>query len=766
METIFEFLFKYRPFLFEKGKLVLEPPWPGYVTWVLAGGALVFSYLLYRRMAAVLPVGWRFALVSLRSLALLILLAIFLQPVLVLHTVIPQKSFVAIAYDVSKSMEIRDGAEGQSRIEIVKHLLRPVGNPTVDELGKKFKIRHFRFSNSAERVSSFEDLPRHGNVTNFERTLSQIVAELGNAPISGIVLITDGADNRSGNLAATAAQLRARNIPVYPVGIGSPDFSRDTEVVRVSAPKKVLKDAMVEADVAVRATGYAGRRAKLVVKDRQRLILSQEITLGSDGEVRTYKVNFPSEGAGPKILSFRVEPFQNEVISENNDQDVLVRVEDEQPQILYCEGEPRWQHGFLRRAVQEDKNLHLLTLLRQAPGKFYRQGLQEDSPSTLEKGFPAEKAELFAYKGLIIGSVEASFFSFDQLRLIADFVSQRGGGFLMLGGKSSFAQGGYVNTPLEDVLPVSMRFGQGNAGVAPYEDVEYKLKLTNYGILHPLMRLAAAEEENRKRWDATPALEGLNRTAGAKPGATVLAYAAVPGIRGESPVLLAFQRFGRGKAMALTTASTWNWRMQLDSRDNTHELFWKQMLRWLVSDVPDPVNLETEKHSYSLEETVALQAEVNDNTFVHQNNARVSAEVKSPSGERTTVTLNWDVNREGLYTGSFKPKEEGIYEVSAEAAQGSKSLGNAKANFRIAESTAEYHNAALNADLLKQLARDTGGRYYSPRDVRALPEDISYVDNGSSRIEEKDLWDMPIIFLLLIGSASAEWLIRKRKGLA
>jgi len=523
---------------------------------------------------------------------------------------------------------------------------------------------------------------------------------------------------------------------------------------------------MVEADVAVRSTGYAGRRAKLLVKERQRQIQSQEVTLGSDGEVRTFKVSFPSESPGPKIFTFRIDPFQNEVISENNDEDVLVRVEDEQPQILYCEGEPRWQHGFLRRAVQEDKNLQLLTLLRQAPGKFYRQGLQENSPSTLEKGFPTEKAELFAYKGLIIGSVEASFFSFDQLRLIGDFVSQRGGGFLMLGGKSSFGQGGYVNTPLEDVLPVNTRFGQGVAGIPPYEDVEYKLKLTNYGFLHPLMRLGATEEANRKRWEAAPSLVGLNRTTGAKPGATVLAQAALPGIRGENPVLLAFQRFGRGKAMALTTASTWNWRMQLDSRDNTHELFWKQMLRWLVSDVPDPVNIETEKHSYSLEETVVLRAEVNDSTFVRQSNARVSAVVKSPAGEVTTVALTWDVNREGLYAGSFKPREEGIYEVSAEALQGTKSLGVAKANFRIAESTAEYHNAALNGDLLNQLARDTGGRYYSPRDVRSLPEDISFVDNGSSRIEEKDLWDMPLIFLILFGSVSTEWVIRKRKGLA
>ena len=754
MTAIFEFLFKYRPFLYEKGTLAFRPYWPWSATLLLAACAVAASYLLYRRTAGVLPSGARVALSSLRAFGLLVLLFMFLQPVLILHSVIPQRSFVALAYDSSKSMEIRDGAEGQSRLDIEKHLLRPAGNPLLDELSRKFKVRFFHFSNSAERAGGFEDLPRHGNITDLERTLGQIVGELGAAPISGVVLLTDGADNHSANLTAAAAQLRARNIPVYTIGIGSPDFSRDTELLRVTTPRKVLKNTMIEADVSVRAAGYAGRRTKLVIKDRNRVLQSQEITLGSDGEVKTYKINFGSDTAGPKAFTFRVEPSQDEIVSENNDQTILVRVEDEQPQILYTEGEPRWIYGFLRRAALEDKNIRLVTLLRQADGKFLRQGI--DSPSTLEKGFPADKAELFRYKALILGSVEASFFTFDQLRMMSDFVSQRGGGFLMLGGKSSFGQGGYINTPLEDALPVNLRFGQGNSGVPEFQDLEYKARLTSYGAEHPVTRLSVSEAENRKRWEAAPALTGLNPTTGPKAGATVLAQGSVPDIRGQSPVILAFQRFGRGKSMALTTGSTWRWRMGLDYRDNFHELFWKQMLRWLVSDAPGPVGLLAEKHSYSLDEPVVIHAEVNDLTFMHLNNAQVTAQVKSPSGETTSLQMAWDVDKDGQYSATFRPHEEGIYEVTAEATQGTKSLGSAKANFRIAESTEEFHNAALNSDLLKRLAADTGGRYYTPREARTLPEDISYVDNGVSRIEEKDLWDMPLLFLLLVDTVSGE----------
>jgi uncharacterized membrane protein len=760
MSALLGFLFKYRPLIYQKGTIAFRPFWPWYVSALLAAASVLGAYLIYRRAAGAVTPGWRAALGGLRGAIFLILLLIFLQPVLVLHSVIPQKSFVAVVYDLSKSMDIRDGADRRSRLDTEKELLRPAGNPLLEGLGRKFKLRFFRFSGAADRASGFEDQPRHGSVTDLERSLEQVAAELGNIPVSGIVLVTDGADNHSTALAATAAKFRARGIPVYPVGIGSPEFSRDTELVSVSAPRQALKDAMIEADVSIRARGYAGRRARLVVKERERVLQSRDITLGSDGEVKNTKVLFAGDSAGPRLFSVRVEPFPDEILTENNDQNVLIRVIDEQPPVLYVEGEPRWLYGFLRRAAAEDKNLHLVTMLRQANGKLLRQGVE--SSATLEKGFPSDKAELFHYKGLILGSVEASFFTFDQLRIIQDFVSQRGGGFLMLGGRFSFREGGYMNTPVEDLLPVNLRAG----GVPEVQDVEFKVRLTGYGGDHPVTRVSVAEEENRKRWDDAPALVGLNPTSGPKPGATVLAQGTLPGARGQSPVVLAFQRFGRGKSMALLTASTWLWRMEQDSRDHFHEMFWRQMLRWLVSDVDDPVVLETDRRSYSLDEAVVLRAEVRDPSFLELNNAQVSAQVKAPSGQVASIPLTWDVSKEGQYSASFKPIEEGIYEASAEAFQAGKSLGTAKLNFRVADSNEEFHNAAMNEDLLKRLAADTGGHFYTPRDVSTLPEDISYVNNGASRVEEKELWDMPFLFLLLVGASGTEWALRKRKGLA
>jgi uncharacterized membrane protein len=764
METVFEFLFKYRPLIYERGSFALSPPWPEFMTWVFVATAIVFAWFLYRGTRHLELFPWRMLLVALRSLALLTVLVVFLQPVLRVPAVMPQRSFVAVAFDMSRSMEIRDTGGGRSRLETERDLLLAPAGSLATDLSSRFKLRYFRFSDGAERTGLFEDRGRHGGHTDLGRSLDQILSELDNIPVSGIVLLTDGADNRSAaGLRAATERLRTRRVPVYAIGIGSPRITPDVEIIQVTMPGRVLPESMVEANVTVRASGFAGRNAQLIVSVREREILRRTIALGGDGEARTCRVAFGCGPAGARVITFRAEPLPGELISENNQTSELLRVEDEQPQVLYVEGEPRWIYGFLRRAALEDGNLRLVTLLRQADGKFLRQGIE--SGSTLEKGFPAEASDLFRYKAVIFGSVEASFFTFDQLRLVSEFVSRRGGGLLMLGGRSSFGQGGYVDTPMEELLPLSIRFGQGNT-IPAFDDREFRAQLTSYGLENPATRVAYDEAENRKQWDAAPSLAGINPTSGPRLGATVLATAGGGRNRGPSPVLLAFQRFGRGKSMALTTASTWRWRMERDHRDYFHDAFWKHVLRWLVSDAPDPVTVGTTARSCSLDEPVTLSAEVNDPEFLHVNNARVTANVRAPSGQIAAVTLNRQARREGEYSAIFKPAEEGTYDLSAEAFVGEKPLGRGSAGFRVAESTEEFHDAALNSDLLKSLARDTGGRYYSPARVGTLPDDISYIDNGVSRIEVKPIWDMPFIFLLLAGTISAEWVVRKKKGLA
>jgi hypothetical protein len=217
--------------------------------------------------------------------------------------------------------------------------------------------------------------------------------------------------------------------------------------------------------------------------------------------------------------------------------------------ILYLEGEPRWELKFIRRAVAADSNLQVVGLQRTATNKYLR--LDVDSAGELFGGFPRTREELFQYRALILGSIEASYFSHDQLQMIADFVAVRGGGLLALGGRSSLAEGGYAGTPVADVLPLELdpRWLRDSLYFT-----ELKVRPTRAGLVHAATRITA-EPDPTARWDKLPALSSVNHVGGLKPGATALLTGRSDG-NGEQ-VVLAFQRYGRGLALALPVQDTW-----------------------------------------------------------------------------------------------------------------------------------------------------------------------------------------------------------------
>ena len=93
-------------------------------------------------------------------------------------------------------------------------------------------------------------------------------------------------------------------------------------------------------------------------------------------------------------------------------------------------------------------------------------------------------------------------------------------------------------------------------------------------------------------WDQLPQLQGLYITGRPKPGASVLLEHPVLQYQNQSAPVIATQRYGNGRSMAITTASTWRWQMMMPAEDDSHERLWRQMLRWLVNEVPDQLSLE------------------------------------------------------------------------------------------------------------------------------------------------------------------------------
>jgi uncharacterized membrane protein len=472
------------------------------------------------------------------------------------------------------------------------------------------------------------------------------------------------------------------------------------------------------------------------------------------------RVSFTLDEPGARRVRFRIPAQEGERLAQNNEQEAVIVVRAGREKILYLEGEPRWELKFIRRAVAADSNLQVVGLQRTAPNKYLR--LDVDSAGELFGGFPRTREELFQYRALILGSIEASYFSHDQLQMIADFVAVRGGGLLALGGRSALAEGGYAGTPVADVLPLeldprwlrdSLYFG------------ELKVRPTRAGLVHAATRLGE-QPDQAARWEQLPPLTTVNHVGGVKPGATALLTG-----RGESTgeqVVLAYQRYGRGLALALPVQDTWLWQMDaaVPLEDETHEQLWRQLLRWLVSDVPDRLVAATPADHAAPGEPVRINANVADERFLRVNDSRVAARITTPLGTSLEVPLDWTLDQDGEYRGTFTPAEPGLYEIRVLAERAGGSALSAPAYVNVTESRAEYFGAQRRQALLRRIAAETGGRYYDAGAAGGLAEDVTYAGRGVTVPEERELWDMPVLLLAALLLLAAEWSYRRARSLA
>ncbi len=194
----------------------------------------------------------------------------------------------------------------------------------------------------------------------------------------------------------------------------------------------------------------------------------------------------------------------------------LVNVSGERRRILYVEGEPRWEYKFIRRAAEDDTGVQIVSMLRTTENKIYRQGISD--PSELADGFPVKAEDLFKYDGIIIGSVEAGYFTPRQQELLREFVDKRGGGLLFLGGRFALADGGWGASSVTELLPTFLPNGKDTFHRDPAT-----AQLTAAGAESAVTRLLDDPAKNVERWRKLPYMMDYQDAGTPKPGATVLA---------------------------------------------------------------------------------------------------------------------------------------------------------------------------------------------------------------------------------------------------
>jgi uncharacterized membrane protein len=754
-EQVFRFLFKHPPLAFERGSVGVEAP-----LWLLVGGGLLLLVLAPRLLGYSALGGRagrrdRLLLAAVRGLALALLLLALCHPYLALPMVVPQQSFVGVLIDDSRSLAIGDGPEGPRSAFVAREL--GAEGALLAGLQQRFKVRLFGFAADARRATSAAELRFDGTRSDVGKALGQAHAALAGLPLAALVLVSDGADQGDSVDDALAA-LRAARVPVFTVGLGRERFARDAELVAVEAPRRVLKGAAFEARVLVRQRGLGGEHLSLVAEDEGRVVRREPLERLLDGETTPVRLTLRADEAGPRRFRFALAVQPGETLAQNNVREVLVDVRGGPRRILYVEGEPRYELKFVRRAVADDDVLQVVALQRSAKNRFLRLGVA--SADELAAGFPRTREELYRFDGVVLGSVEAGFFTPDQQRMLAEYVGERGGGLLMLGGRASFAEGGWRGTPLAEVLPVAL--GERT----PHGDffAEARLELTAAGRGQALLQLADDEAASAARFAALPPLTLRNRLGPARPGATTLLVAHAAELS-EPQVALAWQRYGRGRSLAFAVQDSWQWQMHatVAVEDRSHERLWGQLLRFLVDGTPGTVRASAPREAVAPGETLQLVAEVEDARALPVNDASVSA---SLAGSEERRRLDWVAGGGGRYAAGLRLETPGVERVRVEARQGESLLGEDELPVLVADPVAEAFGAERRTPLLERIADETGGRFYEPAEVKSLIEDLHYAAGGATRIERHPLWDAPALLIAVLLLLAGEWLLRRRRRLA
>ena len=119
----------------------------------------------------------------------------------------------------------------------------------------------------------------------------------------------------------------------------------------------------------------------------------------------------------------------------------------------------------------------------------------------------------------------------------------------------------------------------------------------------------------------------------------------------------------------------------------------------------------------------------------------------------------------GTFAADWNADKPGSYVAEITAGRSTEELGRDVFTFERQDGVAENFHTEQNRELLEKLATETGGRYWKTSELAKLPSDISFSEAGISVRNTKELWNMPIVLLLLFGLMAGEWLTRRKWGM-
>lgn len=708
-----------------------------------------------------------------------------------------EKPAIRILTDRSASMAAKDAPEGASRFAYALHAAQSIA-----AVVPQASTTTFTSDLEAGVASNTPD----GDRSAIGQALFRALDDSRQQALGGVVVLSDFAASDEDALKETLQIYHSAKVPVFPWIIGTEKQPADLRLIsaRLSQPSPSQPNLRLVATL--ESPGYAERDVALKIAYADQTLETKTIRL--TGTRQTVTLDFASPYRGLHFYDIQLATLPGEATPANNSLRAACELRRDPIRVLYMEGSPPAETGYLKDALEADQDMevHCLHLppagSPHLPGVYYsnapltpqqqaeeaaklrgkdtrmfqdNRGRQVPSVCHITQGFPTSMAKLLSYDVVILSDIIKEAFTPEQISSMVAFVEEFGGGFVMVGGDTSFGSGGYEQTPIDKIMPIEVANRSDPQWTKGNFQLQVKLPV---GALHPIMQVGATPEESQAAWTRSfPGFGGINYVKRAKPGAIVLArtdlsynsmaMSANPTL--NDLVLFAVQQIGRGRAMAFCSDTTAAWGTAFErswgtnGRNNLYYAkFWNNTIRWLAAD-----RIARKKGQTSLQVS-SPQCAPGD--AVHLTIPAASASelsllelsVTEPERPLEFLPVIWN-NAQRCWEARCTARAAGDMRFEATYRNVEGSQVKLEAGVSVAPAANESVAIASRPDLATQIARDTGGDLLTAANAASVLGKIARKSVSTTWKRRQPVWNSAWLLLPLLALVMAEWIIRRRE---
>ena len=770
------------------------PDWRWLVPGLLVGAGII--YWSYRVARGTAGPQLRLALFGLRLLVLGAVGLCLLDPQRVTQDRYFDTGRIAVLVDTSRSMSWADDTE--SRLDLAKDWIK-----RELKVPKSFSVSYYGFSSNLVSLPNLDQAAAGGGQTDIAGALENLAVTTAQNPPDSVVLLSDGGDNSFGNLEAVAKSFARKKIPVRTVLLGITNEPADVVVENVQVQRVTFNQLTTRVIVTLRSTGFGDHVVPLRILKGNAVQVESPVRL--TGGSQRVELEFTPPEPGFYTFSAEIPPQPGERLLTNNRRDFGLTVVDQILHVIYMEATGMQQGVFqplyLKHALEETPGFKVKTLYTEqdlmggsspVDDSIIREQVAYVDPRNGDRiyrvrhsteGYPKTLKELLNYDVLIFSDVSKNDFTPEQLAATESFVTKYGGGFVMVGGNTSFGSGGYQNTVIDNLIPVAMEQQNDitSANFVPHvPDVAWS---------HPLLQISPNPDENRKIWtEKFPYLVGYNRVDRAKPGAVVLLENPYSSTVYGPDVILAAQEVGNGRTMALTTDTTYLWgeyfetiwgekinpdlplsEANCDSR--YFKQFWVNAIRWLAAPkfdrdrntlavelpqtyCPPGTPIPVRVGAWNREGGKISDAGVTLHLMEDNNEVQTEKAVYSETDQRYLATIKVPS------AGSFILRTAATFNDGKTAQDQQLVVGE--------ETDLEMADVRAKPETLAAVAQWSGGQVLSPdqNDESTMSKAIIGDKPATVKYRKTPLWDKSGFLAVIIGLLTLEWATRRLRGMA